>query len=237
MAVDTCRCWRQSTQSTSYPSTRRSPGSAHPLPTLHRRATSPRHLVVNFHSSVCVLVVDGVIAAAAKLPGKQYAADPRSSHLLKDNADELAPFVTELFNRSLCQLECFRRSSRQHSSPRYWRSQISNGPKGNHSGPYQASLFVKTLKRLVARQLIGHLSEWKLFPERQTALRAHHSTETTVLWVLSDVFEALDRGDLARYCLTAAFDMDHTTLRINFGKKSPPLKSSLVLTLLTKNNS
>ena len=34
------------------------------------------------------------------------------------------------------------------------------------------------LERLVARQLIRHLSEWKLLPELQSAYRAYHSTET-----------------------------------------------------------
>jgi len=46
-------------------------------------------------------------------------------------------------------------------------------------------------------QLVGYLSERKLFPELQSAYRAYHATETVVLRVLSDIFEALDRGDLA----------------------------------------
>ena len=49
----------------------------------------------------------------------------------------------------------------------------------------------KTLERLVARQLVDYLSERKLLPELQSAYRAYHSTETAVLRVLSDIFEAL----------------------------------------------
>jgi len=60
------------------------------------------------------------------------------------------------------------------------------------------------------------LSERKLLPELQSAYRAYHSTETAVLRVLSDIFEALDRGDWATLTLldlSAAFDtIDHTTL-------------------------
>jgi len=60
------------------------------------------------------------------------------------------------------------------------------------------------------------LSERKLLPELQSAYRAYHSTETAVLRVLSDIFEALDRGDWAALTLldpSAAFDtVDHTTL-------------------------
>ena len=35
----------------------------------------------------------------------------------------------------------------------------------------------KVLERLVARQLIRHLSDWKLLPELQSAYRAYHSTD------------------------------------------------------------
>ena len=37
------------------------------------------------------------------------------------------------------------------------------------------------LERLVARQLTDFLSQWKLLPDRQSACRANHSTETAVL--------------------------------------------------------
>ena len=49
----------------------------------------------------------------------------------------------------------------------------------------------KVLERLVARQLIRHLSEWKLLPELQSAYRAYHSTATAVLRVVSDILEAV----------------------------------------------
>ena len=52
-------------------------------------------------SSFCALSVDDVIDAIRKLPVKQCATDPLPTHLLKDNVDVLAPFITELFNRSL----------------------------------------------------------------------------------------------------------------------------------------
>jgi len=72
------------------------------------------------------------------------------------------------------------------------------------------------LERLVARQLVDYLSERKLLPELQSAYRAYHSRKTAVLRVLSDIFEALDRGDWAALTLldlSAAFDtVDHTTL-------------------------
>ena len=50
----------------------------------------------------------------------------------------------------------------------------------------------KTLERLVAHQLVEHLSLWSLLPDAQSAYRAKHSTETAVLRVLSDILDALD---------------------------------------------
>jgi len=74
----------------------------------------------------------------------------------------------------------------------------------------------KTLERLVAHQLVEHLNLWRLLPDLQSAYRAHHSTETAGLRVLSDILDALDRGDFAVLTLldlSAAFDtVDHTIL-------------------------
>ena len=62
---------------------------------------------------------------------------------------------------------------------------------------------------LVARQLLVYLTTCRLLPEKQSAYRAYHSTETAVLKVLSDILLAVDTGDLATFTLldlSAAFD-------------------------------
>ena len=43
------------------------------------------------------------------------------------------------------------------------------------------------ITRLVARQLLDHVSVHKLLPDFQSAYRAQHSTETAVLKVLMDI--------------------------------------------------
>ena len=74
----------------------------------------------------------------------------------------------------------------------------------------------KLLERLVAKQLVDYLTRSKLLPNLQSTYRAHHSTETAVLRVLSDILRAIDNGDLAMLTLldlSAAFDtVDHATL-------------------------
>ena len=47
------------------------------------------------------LTTDEVISAIWRFPDKTSAADPIPTSVLKQTADVVAPFVTELFNRSL----------------------------------------------------------------------------------------------------------------------------------------
>ena len=74
----------------------------------------------------------------------------------------------------------------------------------------------KPLERLASQQLVAYIKDNNLLPDRQSAYRAHYSTETAVLRVLSDILLALASGDIAVLTLldlSAAFDsVDHATL-------------------------
>ena len=74
----------------------------------------------------------------------------------------------------------------------------------------------KLLERLVVRQLMGYLSSADLLLSLQSGFRQGHLTETAVLRVLSDILQAVDRGDTAALILldlSAAFDtVDHAIL-------------------------
>jgi len=75
------------------------------------------------------------------------------------------------------------------------------------------SVLSKLLERIVAQQLLDYLRAHKLLPDLQSAYRAHHSIETAVLKVLSDILSAADTGSLSMLTLlnlSAAFDtVDH----------------------------
>ena len=66
------------------------------------------------------------------------------------------------------------------------------------------------------RSLVTKDRTCSVFPDLQSAYRAHHSTETAVLKVVGDILLALDSGNLALLSLlylSAAFDtVDHDTL-------------------------
>ena len=67
---------------------------------------------------------------------------------------------------------------------------------------------------IVADQVVRYLQAHDLLPRLQSAYRRHHSTETALLRVLSDIYAATDRQEvtlLGLLDLSAAFDcVDHS---------------------------
>ena len=61
------------------------------------------------------------------------------------------------------------------------------------------------------------LTTWQLatnlFPEYQSGFHRHHSTETAILRVLSDIFSTIDQDQVSLLDVSSAFDtVDHSTL-------------------------
>jgi len=81
---------------------------------------------------------------------------------------------------------------------------------------FNLSVLSKVLECLVTQQLLDYLTAANLLPDLQLAYQAHHSMETAVLKVLSDILWSLDSSDLALLILlylSAAFDtIDHAML-------------------------
>jgi hypothetical protein len=111
--------------------------------------------------------------------------------VLKQVVDLVAPYFTELFNRSLAA----------HHFPSGFKEAFIT-PISN------LSVVSMLLKRIVVRQLMAYLSSADLLPTLQFGFRSGQSTETAILRVLSELLQTIDRGDLAALILldlTAAF--------------------------------
>ena len=77
-------------------------------------------------------------------------------------------------------------------------------------------LLSTVVERIVVRQLSEYLAANSLLPKLQSGFRRHHSTESALLRVLSDLFMATDEGEVSLLALldvSAAFDtVDHSIL-------------------------
>ncbi len=78
------------------------------------------------------------------------------------------------------------------------------------------SFVSKLIERVVAAQLLDHLSVNNILSDHQSAYRLNYSTETALLCILEDLLSAADSGDgsaLLLLDLSAAFDtIDHAIL-------------------------
>jgi len=78
------------------------PRSTQTLPKRHHRH-SVYHAQLRRSPLFALLTVDDIVNAVRQLPNKFSAADPLQTSTLKQAVDLLAPFIVEVFNRSLAR--------------------------------------------------------------------------------------------------------------------------------------
>ena len=67
----------------------------------------------------------------------------------------------------------------------------------------------KIFERVISKQIIKCLSENELYPINQSAYRKNHSTETTIVSIFENIYNAIDKGNKVQLMLldmSAAFD-------------------------------
>ena len=184
---------------------------------------------------ICTLSVDDVISSVRRLPDKSSAADPVPTFVLKQIIDLLAPFITEQFNRSLATCRFPGRFKDAFITPIVKKAGLDPTDASSYRPISDLPVLSKLLERLVVHQLMNYLTLNNLLPPLQSGFRPGHSTETAILLALSEIIQAVDRGDFAALVLldlSAAFDtVDHEILlqrlRISYEIKrsSPPMVS------------
>jgi len=171
-----------------------------------------------------------VDAAILHLPDKSSAADALPVSVLKPVTDEIAPFLTELFNRSMSAGQFPSIFKEAFITPAVKKPGLDVTDVESYRPISNLSVVSKLLGRFVARQPHEYLQvRWNLLPPLQSGLRPNNSTETAVLRVLSDLLEAVDGGGVAALVLldlSAAFDIvDHSILcrrlKLTFGLCGP----------------
>jgi len=153
----------------------------------------------------------------------------------KAGTDKLvALFLTELFNRSLSTATVPKLFKSALITPLFKKSNLDSTDPRSYRLISNLSVVSKLLECIVFRRLYSYLSMAHLLPRLQSTHWTHHSTETAVLKVLTDILYAVDDGDrsvLALLDLSAAFDtVDHnillTWLKVSFCIRGAALTGS-----------
>jgi len=122
-----------------------------------------------------------VIKVVQELSDKQCCLDPVPTWLLKANVSLLAPFLCRLFNWSLQYGTVPSSMKSAYVTPILKKADFDSSDAKSYRPISNLSVLSKSLERLVSQQLVAYLRENDLLPDRQSAYRAHHSTETAVL--------------------------------------------------------
>ena len=155
-------------------------------------------------------------------PTKSCSLDPFPTSILKECIDTLIPFLTAMCNASLS--EGHLPLSQRHAvvTPLLKKQQLDPAELMNYRPVSNLSFVSKIVEKLVSEQLVHYLEEHDLMPRLQSAYRRHHSTETALIRVISDLLAAADIQKVSLIGLldlSAAFDcVDHDILLIRLEK-------------------
>lgn len=161
----------------------------------------------------------------SRSPVKSCILDPLPTFILRDVIDEILPFICVMCNVCL-QDGCLPSSQKKALvTPALKKASLDPDTLKNYRPISNLSFMSKVIERLVAEQLTEHLDESNLMPPLQSAYRRHHSTESAIVKVMSDILDAADSRQvtlLGLLDLSAAFDtVDHQILlqrlKISFG--------------------
>ena len=129
-----------------------------------------------------LLTVDDIVNAVRQLPDKFSAADPLPTSTLKQAVDLLAPFIVEVFNRSLARGHFPAGFKKAFITPTVKKPGMDTTDVSSYRPISNLPVLSKLLERLVVRQLMDYLQSTDLLPANQTRFRPVQSTETAVLW-------------------------------------------------------
>ena len=147
---------------------------------------------------------------------KSCELDPLPPFVMVNILDDLAPFLVYVFNRSLTEGYLPASQKRAIVFPTLKKQNLDQNACQNYRPISNLSFLSKTLERLVSLQLLPYFEQAGLLPAAQSGFRGHHSTETALLSLLSDIYVAIDQSHLsllALFDVSSAFDMvDHEIL-------------------------
>ena len=159
---------------------------------------------------------DELLKDIQRLPNKQCASDPIPTWLLKNISGMILPFVKSMVNHSFSEGIVPKSWKSAQLTPLLKKSSLDHNAASSYRPISNLPALSKLSERLVLNRVMSYLNNSNLLPTHQSAYRRHHSTETAVTKVYSDILGAADDGKLSLLILldlSAAFDLvDHSIL-------------------------
>ena len=167
-------------------------------------------------ASFVELSVDEVKNIICSAPNKSCRLDPIQTSLLKTCIDEIAPYITDVINKSLRSGVVPDIFKTAHVTPLLKKKGLNLNELKNYRPVSNLPFLSKILEKVVLKQILEHLDRNNLQISFQSAYRKNHSTETALLRTTNDLLHVIDNGRttiLSLLDLSAAFDtIDHSIL-------------------------
>jgi hypothetical protein len=157
-----------------------------------------------------------VTQVVGRAPAKHCQLDPAPTWLVKRLMPLLADTIATLCNKSMSEGVFPDGLMFAVVRPRLKKPSLNTDELSSYRPISNLCFISKIAERVVATRFIAHAEEQQLLPCRQSAYRAHHSTETAMVVVHDELVRALDSGRVCALVLldlSAAFDtIDHDIL-------------------------
>jgi hypothetical protein len=135
--------------------------------------------------------VDGVRKLLADLnPIKASGPDAIPNRMLRGVANEVAPFMTHLFNHSLQSGELPKDWTKAYVTPIFKKN--NRHDPANYRPVSLTVVSCKLLEHIVCKHILTHLQSHGLLTDLQHGFRSGHSCETQLLITLHDIMQMYD---------------------------------------------
>ena len=159
---------------------------------------------------------DELLNAIQRLPNKQCASDPTPTWILKKISGMILPFVKSMVNQSFSERNVPKSWKSAQVTPLLKKPSLDHNVVSSNRPISNLPVLSKLSERLVLNRVMSYSNNSNFLPTHQSAYLRHHSTETVVTKVYSDILGAADDGKLSLLILldlSAAFDLvDHSNL-------------------------
>lgn len=183
----------------------------------------PTQLCSNMLTNFCTIKPDTTRDIIMNSSTKSCTLDPLPTCTLKDCLDVLVDLFTSITNSSILTGKVPSTLKTARVTPVIKKPTLDPEVFKNYRPISNTPFLIKTIERIIARQIHSYLMANNLYSEFQSAYRKHHSTETALQRVQNDIIQAVDleyEAILVLLDFTAAFDtIDHSILLIGLEKR------------------